>query len=55
MNSFTQFLKIQENKELDIKDLEQMIKKPDPKRFKEYGGKAKYIKMLKSKLEKLKA
>ena len=41
------------DKELDIKDLEKMIKNPDPKRVKSYGG-TKYVDMLKSKLAKLK-
>ena len=54
MKSFKQFNEAKSEKELDIKDIEQMIKRPDPKRFKQYGGKAKYIKMLKSKLAKLK-
>ena len=41
------------DKELDVKDLEKMIKNPDPKRVKSYGG-TKYVDMLKSKLAKLK-
>ena len=41
------------DKELDIKDLEKMIKNPDPKRVKSYGG-TKYVDMLKSKIAKLK-
>jgi hypothetical protein len=41
------------DKELDAKDLEKMIKNPDPKRVKSYGG-TKYVDMLKSKLAKLK-
>ena len=41
------------DKELDIKDLEKMIKNPDRKRVKSYGG-TKYVDMLKSKLAKLK-
>tara|TARA_B110000483_G_scaffold133137_1_gene159308 strand:- start:3 stop:701 length:699 start_codon:yes stop_codon:yes gene_type:complete len=53
MQSFREFTEAKSEKELDIKDLEQMIKKPDPSRFKQYGGKAKYVKMLKSKLAKL--
>lgn len=40
-------------KELNRKDLEKMIKNPDPKRVKSYGG-TKYVDMLKSKLAKLK-
>ena len=54
MQSFREFTEAKSEKELDIKDLEQMIKRPDPSRFKQYGGKAKYVKMLKSKLTKLK-
>ena len=54
MQTFKEFTEAKSEKELDIKDLEQMIKKPDPSRFKQYGGKAKYIKMLKQKLSKLK-
>lgn len=42
------------DKDLDIKDLEKMIANPDSSRFKQYGGKDKYIKMLKGKLDKLK-
>jgi|GEM_PF-416470 len=54
MQSFKEFIEAKSEKELDIKDLEQMIKRPDPSRFKQYGGKAKYVMMLKSKLTKLK-
>lgn len=54
MQTFKEFTEAKSEKELDIKDLEQMIKKPDSSRFKQYGGKAKYIKMLKDKLAKLK-
>jgi len=35
------------------KDLEKLIKNPDPSRVKEYGGGTKYVDMLKSKLAKL--
>ena len=41
------------DKELDIKSLKDLIKNPSPKMIKQYGGKDKYIKMLKSKLAKL--
>lgn len=41
------------DKELDIKSLKDLIKNPSPKMVKQYGGKDKYIKMLKSKLAKL--
>lgn len=54
MKTFKEFNEAKSEKELDIQDIEQMIKKPDPSRFKQYGGKAKYIKMLKDKLAKLK-
>lgn len=54
MKTFKEFNETKSEKELDIQDIEQMIKKPDPSRFKQYGGKAKYIKMLKDKLAKLK-
>ncbi len=40
-------------KELDAKSLKDLIKNPSPKMIKQYGGKDKYIKMLKSKLAKL--
>jgi len=40
-------------KELDAKSLKDLIKNPSPKMVKQYGGKDKYIKMLKSKLAKL--
>jgi hypothetical protein len=43
------------DKELDIKSLKDLIKNPSPKMIKQYGGKDKYIKMLKSKLAKLEA
>ena len=36
-----------------VKDLEKLIKNPDPSRVKEYGGGTKYVDMLKSKLAKL--
>jgi hypothetical protein len=49
----TKFVK-ESDKDLDAKDLESMISDPDPSRFKQYGGKDKYIKMLKTKLAKLK-
>jgi hypothetical protein len=49
----TKFVK-ESDKDLDAKDLENMISDPDPSRFKQYGGKDKYIKMLKTKLAKLK-
>jgi len=49
----TKFVK-ESDKDLDAKDLESMIGDPDPSRFKQYGGKDKYIKMLKTKLAKLK-
>jgi len=49
----TKFVK-ESDKDLDTKDLESMISDPDPSRFKQYGGKDKYIKMLKTKLAKLK-
>ena len=39
--------------QLLVKDLEKLIKNPDPSRVKEYGG-TKYVDMLKSKLAKLK-
>lgn len=41
------------DKELDIKSIKDLIKNPSPKMIKQYGGKDKYIKMLKSKLAKL--
>jgi len=41
------------DKDLDIKSLKDLIKNPSPKMIKQYGGKDKYIKMLKSKLAKL--
>jgi len=53
MFTFLQYLKEATSKELDIKDLEKMIKNPDRKRVKSYGG-TKYVDMLKSKLAKLK-
>lgn len=40
-------------KDLDIKSIKALIKKPSPEMIKQYGGKDKYIKMLKSKLAKL--
>lgn len=40
-------------KDLDIKSIKALIKKPSPEMIKLYGGKDKYIKMLKSKLAKL--
>jgi hypothetical protein len=43
------------DKQQDIESLEKMIKNPDPKRFNQYGGKEGYLKMLNSKLAKLKA
>lgn len=39
--------------ELDKKSLDAMIKNPDPKRAKEYGGKAAYVKMLMKKRKNL--
>jgi len=48
----TKFVK-ESDKELDIKSLKDLIKNPSPKMIKQYGGKDKYIKMLKSKLAKL--
>jgi len=39
--------------QLLVKDLEMLIKNPDPGRFKQYGGKDKYVQMLKVKLAKL--
>ena len=41
------------DKDLDIKSIKDLIKNPSPKMIKQYGGKDKYIKMLKSKLAKL--
>jgi hypothetical protein len=41
------------DKDLDIKSIKALIKKPSPEMIKKYGGKDKYIKMLKSKLAKL--
>jgi DnaJ-domain-containing protein 1 len=41
------------DKDLDIKSIKDLIKNPSPKMIKQYGGKDKYIKMLKSKLTKL--
>jgi len=41
------------DKDLDIKSIKALIKKPSPEMIKQYGGKDKYIKMLKSKLAKL--
>jgi len=41
------------DKDLDIKSIKTLIKKPSPEMIKQYGGKDKYIKMLKSKLAKL--
>jgi 3D (Asp-Asp-Asp) domain-containing protein len=41
------------DKDLDIKSIKALIKNPSPKMIKQYGGKDKYIKMLKSKLTKL--
>jgi hypothetical protein len=41
------------DKEKDIEDLMKMIKNPDPKRVKEYGGKDEYVSMLKDKVKKL--
>lgn len=41
------------DKDLDIKSIKALIKKPSPDMIKQYGGKDKYIKMLKSKLAKL--
>jgi hypothetical protein len=41
------------DKDLDIKSIKDLIKKPSPEMIKKYGGKDKYIKMLKSKLAKL--
>lgn len=43
------------DKQQDIESLEKMIKNPDPRRFSQYGGKEGYLKMLNSKLAKLKA
>ena len=40
------------NKSDEVKSLEALIKNPDPKRVKEYGG-TKYVDMLKAKLDKL--
>lgn len=42
-----------DNTELDKKSLDAMIKNPDPKRVKEYGGKAAYVKMLMKKRKSL--
>jgi hypothetical protein len=55
LNAYVESTQIEEatDKELDIKDLEKMIKNPDRKRVKSYGG-TKYVDMLKSKLAKLK-
>jgi len=45
---------LEEAKNKDLaKDLEKLIKNPDPSRVKEYGGGTKYVDMLKSKLAKL--
>ena len=41
------------DKDLDIKSIKDLINNPSPKMIKQYGGKDKYIKMLKSKLAKL--
>ena len=41
------------DKDLDFKSITALIKNPSPKMIKQYGGKDKYIKMLKSKLTKL--
>jgi len=38
----------------DIKDLEKLLKNPDPSRAKDYGSMEKYKKMLKQKIAKLK-
>lgn len=48
-------LEAKSDKQQDIESLEKMIKNPDPRRFSQYGGKDKYLKMLNSKLAKLKA
>lgn len=42
-----------DNTELDKKSLDAMIKNPDPKKAKEYGGKAAYVKMLMKKRKNL--
>jgi hypothetical protein len=38
----------------DIKDLEKLLKNPDPSRAKDYGSIEKYKKMLKAKIDRLK-
>ena len=48
-------LEAKSDKQQDIESLEKMIKNPDPRRFSQYGGKEGYLKMLNSKLAKLKA
>jgi hypothetical protein len=41
------------DKELDIKSIEDLMKNPDARMIKQYGSKSKYLKMLKSKLDRL--
>lgn len=39
----------------DIKDLEKLLKNPDPERVKDYGSEEEYKKMIRGKIDKLKA